>query len=607
MQFRNDIQGLRALAVLSVFLFHINHYLLPGGFLGVDIFFVLSGFLISGILIQKKEQNQQSLLEFYQSRFKRILPAYYFLLLVVSLVVIFVYFNQDVKFYRKALVFSSIFNSNNYFSGLDTYFGAQNSENPLLHTWTLSIEMQFYFILPFLIYFLSRKNLVWITILIILFSLTYTHYQISIGKQVVAMYYSLLSRCGEFMIGVLTQLYIRRNKPIPLKFHTIFSLIGLLFIVVPLFIYNEKTTFPGLTALIPCMGTAILLITSDSKINHYLSHKILVFIGMLSYSIYLWHWPIMALYRYYYAQYEIPLFDGVIITLIIFVLSYFSYYFIEEFWRKKSNKLFWVSSISVLGCFALITLIIIPINEKFGSTPAYFSSSNVMGFKSHGKYFEEMEYLGCHTSSADTLMLIGDSHGLVMKPFLNSIGEKNNFTISIITNDTYPPLPGISEKQFTEKNNYNLYKELSDKALFELENRKNILIIKAWNIDLPYFNNALIELVKKFPNKNFIILSDYPTLNKNPIRINRGEIKNKSLKVDFTKNYAKIPEGIFKNLIQQPNVKYIDLSKLDFFKDAPYYKDTVIYYDQNHLNKFGSEKLAIYGEETFMKTFNTIR
>src|SRR5690606_5617020 len=111
MQFRLDIQGLRALAVLFVFIFHYHHSYLSGGFLGVDIFFVISGFLISGIVLSKMEKNEFSFIDFYQSRFKRIVPAYYFLLLVVSIVVIFIYFNQDVKFYRASLFYSTLFNS----------------------------------------------------------------------------------------------------------------------------------------------------------------------------------------------------------------------------------------------------------------------------------------------------------------------------------------------------------------------------------------------------------------------------------------------------------------------------------------------------------------
>src|SRR5690606_22204013 len=118
MNFRNDIQGLRALAVLAVFFFHFNLNLLPGGFLGVDIFFVISGFLISGILLRKKENQQFSFWEFYQSRFKRIIPAYFLMLLVISIFTLFIYFNQDIKVFRKTLFWSTLFNSNNYFATL---------------------------------------------------------------------------------------------------------------------------------------------------------------------------------------------------------------------------------------------------------------------------------------------------------------------------------------------------------------------------------------------------------------------------------------------------------------------------------------------------------
>lgn len=599
MNFRLDIQGLRAVAVLAVFIFHLNQAYLPGGFLGVDIFFVISGFLISGIIINKIDKKSFSFIDFYKSRIKRIVPAYLVLLIIVAIAVTFIYFNQDVKFFRKALFNASIFNSNNYFASLDTYFGAQNSENPLLHTWTLAVEMQFYLILPLILFFIPRKWLGFFIVLLILLSLMYTHYQISFGKQVVAMYYSLLSRSSEFLLGTLVQLFLMKKKNINISTQTFLSVLGLLMVLIPMFIYDEKTTFPGVLALIPCAGTGMLLISKDSYINQFLSTKIPVFIGALSYSIYLWHWPFMALYRYYHSQYEIPLMDGLLMTILIFAFSYASYYLIEEKFRIKSIKQIAISSVAAYLFLAFMVLMSVKINEKMGSTPAYFSSSNAMGFTSHGKYFKRFEVLG-NPESTNKILVIGDSHGLVMKPFLNEIGKKNDFAFSIVTNDTYPPIPNISEKEFHNQSNFELYENLALKSEKEIEKFDTIFILKAWGIPLPHFNEALLNLTKRYPQKIFYLFEDYPTLNKNPIRVNRGELKTKK-NVKFEKIYAKIPENILKELKSSPNVKVMDLTKIKLFEDAPYYKDTVIYYDEKHLNVFGSIKYAKFSEEIFLK------
>lgn len=152
MEFRKDIQGLRAIAVLFVFIFHINSSWLPGGFIGVDIFFVISGFLISSIILHKLDNNRFSFKDFYISRIKRIVPAYYFLLLIVAFFGVFFFMTSDINVFRKSFFWSLLFNSNHYFTSLDTYFGASSSENPLLHTWTLAVEMKFYLFLPILLF-----------------------------------------------------------------------------------------------------------------------------------------------------------------------------------------------------------------------------------------------------------------------------------------------------------------------------------------------------------------------------------------------------------------------------------------------------------------------
>lgn len=159
MNFRKDIQGLRALAVLFVLFFHLNPNWLPGGFIGVDIFFVISGFLMASIVQHKEKKGTFSLSDFYYKRIRRIVPAYYLLLAVIAICSIFVYIGPDIRTIRLNYFWAFLFNSNNYLASASNYFGASSVENPFLHTWTLALEMQFYLLLPlFFILFLKKKR-----------------------------------------------------------------------------------------------------------------------------------------------------------------------------------------------------------------------------------------------------------------------------------------------------------------------------------------------------------------------------------------------------------------------------------------------------------------
>lgn len=209
--YRADIQGLRALAVLMVFIFHLNSAYLPGGFIGVDIFFVISGYLISGIILRKKEQGNFRLTDFYMSRFKRIVPAYYFFLTVVLLAGIWIYLPMEIHELRKTGFFAAAFLSNVHLAALDNYFGAQSSENPLLHTWTLAVEMQVYFILPFLLVFLKKKFLKYVLTALIAVLFVYSFIRSTFLFEKDAAYFSLLARMPEFLIGTLAAV-IEQNR-----------------------------------------------------------------------------------------------------------------------------------------------------------------------------------------------------------------------------------------------------------------------------------------------------------------------------------------------------------------------------------------------------------
>lgn len=216
MQFRRDIQGLRAIAVLLVMLFHFNPAWLPGGFVGVDVFLVISGYLIVSILLEKKSKPayrlSNTLRYFYLSRVKRIAPAYFAMLIVVSLLAAVLFLPSDLAIYKQGLKQAALFNSNNYFSGFGDYFAPHNHEQPLLHTWSLAVEIQFYLLAPLLVLLLPSKLLKWLFAALLICLTAVAEYRLRILGIEQATYYSLYARLPEFLAGGLLAMYLHRNR-----------------------------------------------------------------------------------------------------------------------------------------------------------------------------------------------------------------------------------------------------------------------------------------------------------------------------------------------------------------------------------------------------------
>lgn len=602
MEFRKDIQGLRAIAVLFVFIFHINSSWLPGGFIGVDIFFVISGFLISSIILHKLDNNRFSFKDFYISRIKRIVPAYYFLLLIVAFFGVFFFMTSDINVFRKSFFWSLLFNSNHYFTSLDTYFGASSSENPLLHTWTLAVEMKFYLFLPILLFLIKRKYLFKVIFVLTIILFIFGSIEIANNNKD-QVYYSLLARTPEFFMGVLAALLTKKIN-IPKKSGLAISLSGITLLIISVFYINEHSSFPGALSFIPCFATTLLLVAPDNLIRKVLSHKFFVFIGEISYSLYLWHWPIMAYIRYYYNTNHFNLYQVLLITILSFLLSILSYYLIETPLRKKKGKSF----VGVLSLLILINIsavfLIIPLNKKTSFLPIEFISPTV-GMKSHSQTFEEVEVFGDTLSQNPKILFLGDSHALCMKPYLDYIGKRNSFSFKTITNDKYPTIPGLPSDIFTQHRYYKQYLNLIDHV--------TPLIAKCDIIILQYAGSGekLIAPVKELihnltPYQDLILFSDFPTLGKNPIKINRGILKNEKRNNVYTIKQSYPNNEILELIRSNSNCHYLDLTQSNVFKTVPFYNDTIMYYDSGHLNLYGASEYAKDTERIFMKLLNSI-
>tara|TARA_R110002124_G_scaffold286136_3_gene466034 strand:- start:266 stop:2203 length:1938 start_codon:yes stop_codon:yes gene_type:complete len=319
LQFRKDLNGLRAIAVVSVVLFHFNSAWLPGGYIGVDVFFVISGYLMTGIIFSGLEKQDFSILKFYLARADRIVPALAVLCLVM-IVFGWIYLTPlDYKILAKHIVSSLTFSSNMAYYGESGYFDVSSHEKWLLHTWSLSVEWQFYVLYPLVLVFLhkflslSKMKIVILlsTILGFIFSASVT----PIWPD--ASYFLLPTRAWEMMVGGVAYLY-------PFKYaslvKSILEKVGLLLIFLSCFLISDANFWPGYLALLPVIGTFMVIQAqkNDSLLTtNFVSQKL----GSWSYSIYLWHWPLVAGIYYFKLSY-IYIFGGLTLSLIFGFLSF---------------------------------------------------------------------------------------------------------------------------------------------------------------------------------------------------------------------------------------------------------------------------------------------
>jgi peptidoglycan/LPS O-acetylase OafA/YrhL len=344
LHYRADIDGLRAIAVLSVLAYHLKVGAFRGGFVGVDIFFVISGYLISAIILKDISSGKFSIATFYERRVRRIFPALIATLLGTSLLAYLYFLPAELVNFAKSLLAALFSVSNFYFWKQSGYFSAPVETKPLIHTWSLAVEEQFYVFLPIFLalahrYFPRRIRLSVILITILSFTIS----AVGAFRDPTTTFYLAHTRAWELMLGVLISLEVFPAVTRPVL-RNLAAAVGIALIGLSVFAYSSSTPFPGMAALAPCLGAALIIVagrSGASLVGRVLSFKPLVFVGLISYSLYLWHWPIVV-----FQGMESGLLSGVsvrmaklICILVSFAVATLSWKFVESPFRAGRMRM----------------------------------------------------------------------------------------------------------------------------------------------------------------------------------------------------------------------------------------------------------------------------
>lgn len=589
--YRPDIQGLRAVAVLAVVLFHFNPAWLPGGFVGVDVFLVISGFLIFSILLDRKARPDyrwsSTLRYFYGSRFRRIAPAYFAMLAVASLVAAVLLLPQDLATYRQSLDKAAWFASNAYFAGYGDYFAPASHEQPLLHTWSLAVEIQFYLLVPFLVLLLPAKALKWVLGALLVGLTALAEYRLRVLGVGQATYYSLYARLPEFFAGGLVALGLHAAK----RERPWLGGLGLALVLVAAAAQPRLGRFPGLPALLPVAGAALILLQPTQGVVRYLlSNRPMVWLGELSYSLYLWHWPVLALLRYYTGEQVLSLPFGLLFVALTLLLGVLSFYCVEAPLRTQRIRVgqavgYAALALAMLGASSSMAKVNqalspppLPIEYQRYADPATICHGQIVG-----------DCLKGDLDSSREVLVLGDSHAAMLNLFFDQLGKELGFKARIITASSCVTIPGFDYQRLPEWAQEACRKQIAQAQAY-IGRAKMVFLAGMWSWQ--FQGREFAHIVEGFlkngaPLGRKYVLSQIPLLSRNPMRDRRFTALGLKSVARRDESYADANQ-LLKGIAQaNPDVHYLALDGLGLFTGAPMYRGSLMYYDDSHMNEKG--------------------
>jgi len=595
---RSDIQFLRAIAVIAVVIYHANPLWLPGGYLGVDIFFVISGFVITQVLINKTKKY--NIWKFWLQRFFRIVPAYAVMVTIVAFVTAIIFIPENFDQFKNSWKKSLIFLSNQYYAGYGDYFSPKLIEQPLLHTWSLSVEMQYYLIYPiiFLLFIKFKKNGFWFLLISALLTLAFSELNWRDHANKPALYFALHIRFFEFFIGSLLAYFTKYFYfSISEKYKLTLAITGLLIIFISYFIISEKN-FSPLTAAYICLGTALVIFgnASTRMISKIYNNKVILFVGITSYSIYLWHWPSLAFFRYTTGNIEWTILYFLSYILLTVCLALLSNIYIENKFRLKSLV---IDKIILRKILLLTPIVFLPfflinqLNHKVSELP-----KNLTRYADDSVICHGIIQKNCirGITSSPKLLIIGDSHAAQLNLTAEVIGNNLGIGIKVITAGSCIPLEGFFVGKLTQRAQEPCAK-LIKQVKNELIENNNIILAGMWSYqfkDDPEFINVLgnfFEFIEKNEKKT-LVLGQIPELKINPTRLLRMKSWGLQVPIAIEQDWKDANNKLSSVISGYSSVKFFNPSNKSLFLNPPFFNGQLIYLDNSHLNEVGAKEYA---------------
>ena len=584
--YREEIDGLRAIAVLSVIFFHADFSFFKGGFVGVDIFFVISGYLITNIIISEINTNQFSIFNFYERRIRRIIPALYFVMFVSIPFAWAWMIPGEMKDYANSLLTVPIFSSNFLFWRDQVGYLADEAQlKPLIHTWSLAVEEQYYllFPIPFLFFWKTRFRLI-LSFFVIIFLVSFMLAEWASVHKPVAGFLLLPTRIWEFLSGGFVALLIIKKITLPKIFAEFFGVTGLFMIFYSIFSYSESLPYPSHYTLLPVIGSVFVLLFANrpSFTGSFLGLKVFTTFGLISYSAYLWHQPIFAFAKNRTFTHDPSINLFIFLCFITFCLAFFTWHFVEKPFRSKhfiprSRLYFFILIITIFFfVFGLFGRFTDGFKNRFSDNEQrlLFSidSDNVnkimrdQGLNQCFSFSENLSDLlvkKCISfdASQKRVIIFGDSHAAHLSSGVRSYFPKLGYTINQLT------MPGCSF--IFPATNYgkclDLYNVLNNKLVPTLT--KNDILVISINWRYGYQPNSEREF-KSHIQKAFTVF--------------RGSLA-KIIIVGAPPCYRHAPQSIS--------------VRNGSFKDNNIYLEPEKYIFMNSINKILGEQSKIYGFE----------
>ncbi len=640
MDYRREIDGLRALAVLPVILFHAGFETFSGGFVGVDVFFVISGYLIAAIILTELEQGKFSIVDFYERRARRILPALFLVMLVCIPFAWFWLLPSDMKDFSQSLVAVSVFASNILFWRESGYFDTAAELKPLLHTWSLAVEEQYYVLFPLFLMLFWRlgKRLVLVTLgLVFVASLAVAQW--GAYAKPAAAFYLLPTRGWELLIGAFAAFYLSQasRKEFGKAASEVGGWLGVALILYAVFAYSKATPFPGLYALVPTLGTVLIILfaTQRTSVGKFVGNKAFVSVGLISYSAYLWHQPLFAFAR----QRSLTEPSHIVffaLSVLALVFAYFSWRFVEAPFRNKElyKRSFIFLSLSFVG----LIFVMFGLSGYFNDGYKTRFSDFVSLLESPNKEYEGVCkdtgrkkpcLLGAETSQPRIVML-GDSHSGVLRYELSKSFESKGISMLSFKGGWCAPLIDFGTSHTQKRPECRDFMSESFRYVIQNKEIDTVILVGEWSnytkgyrwndagvayyfdsfstgfsIDenLRAFERSLTRTLEQLEQagKKVLIVKSVPEYSVNVPKLSAknfilsGDLMLGEFTIDRLKyserNYE--VEAVFSQ-INSPNVDFIDTFKL-FCVDAicDFADSSGSYYtDGNHLSVLGTRRLV---------------